>query len=167
MTGLYLISCTEISYKEPQPKGIKSLTKVPYKLQGKYAVTEDDKPVDTLVVTPNGYFLGKDEMAYLSDSLVLKFYKGHYFVNFRDQFAWYLRVLRQDKNGDLHYLEMIGPSGSDEEIKNFIAKLSTEIKVVETVIDDKPGYVIDPTPAELLRLIKKGFFKGQTFKRLN
>lgn len=160
-----LAACTEISYKEPQPKGIKSLDKVPVRLQGKYQVSENGA-VDTLIVIPTGYLIGNDELASLSDSLVLKYYKGYYFLSMRDNFAWYIRVIKQEKNGDINFLEMDGPSGSDEEIKKFIEKLSNDIRVAETEIDNKTCYVIDPTPKELLGLIKKGYFKQQTFSRL-
>lgn len=162
-----LAACTEISYKEPQPKGIKSLDKVPAKLQGSYQVSENGAVADTLLIIPTGYLIGKDELASLSDSLVLKYYKGYYFLSMRDNFAWYIRVIKQEKNGNINFLEMDGPSGNDEEITKFIEKLSKDVRVAETEIDNKTCYVIDPTPKELLGLIKKGYFKQQTFTRLN
>lgn len=165
LLGVALASCSEISYLEPQPKGIKALALIPEKLQGSFLVTEG-KETDTLWVSPAGYRIGKDDLAGLSDSLILKYYRGYYFLNFREGYAWYVRVIKRQKSGDLLFLEMDGLSGTDDEKKKFIDKLSTELKVVETLIDDKPGYVIDPEPKQLVKLIKKGYFKKSTFKKI-
>jgi len=164
--GLFLVSCTEISYKEPQPKGKKILSQIPGKLHGKYLLYEDGEPVDTLIVFNSGYKIGKDEVASLSDSIVLKYYKGYYFLNMRTDFAWYLRVIKQQKNGDMVYLEMEGVPANEEDEKKFIEKLSAETPVAQTVSDDKTYYVIDPSPKKLVELIQKGFFKEQTFTRI-
>jgi hypothetical protein len=164
--GLFLASCSEISYKEPQPRGIKALSQIPPKLQGNYLVT-DGEETDTLRVVQQGYTIGNDDEARLSDSLVLKYYKGYYFLSSRDDFAWYLRVTRRQKNGDLLYLELERIPENEEERKNFITKISAVIPVVETKIDDKTYFVIDPSPKQLIELIKKGYFKEQTFTRMN
>lgn len=164
--GLLFAACSEITYKEPQPRGIKSLNQVPAKLQGSYQINEEGETVDTLRVIESGYRLGKDDVASLSDSLILKYYKGYYFLNIRDKNAWYLRVIKLQKNGDMTYLEMPGIPDNEEEKKQFLSKLSADIKIIETEADDKKYYVIDPSPKMLLALIKKGHFKEQTFTRL-
>ena len=51
-----LISCKEITYKEPQPKGKKSLTEIPFSLQGKYLlIDENGIDKDTLYINRSGY----------------------------------------------------------------------------------------------------------------
>lgn len=164
--GLLCAACTEISYKEPQPKGVKPLFQVPTKLHGQYLIQEDGEATDTLVVFLSGYKLGGDDRAILSDSLVLKYYKGYYFLNSRDDLAWYLRIIRLNKNNDLIYFEMESIPEQEEERKKFLAKLSAELPVVETVVEGKTFYVIDPTPKELIGLIKKGYFKERRFTRI-
>ncbi|MBX2944355.1 MAG: hypothetical protein KF725_00875 [Cyclobacteriaceae bacterium] len=162
---IYLASCSEISYKEPQPKGIKSLAQVPAKLQGKYLIMEEGELADTLIVMPGGYKLGKDELAMLSDSLVMKHYKGYYFINLRNEFSWYLRVVKQQKNGDLLYLSM--PEVSHEyQGKKFRDQLAQEVTIVETEVDGKTFYLIDPSPKKLIQLIQKGYFNEQTFQKV-
>ncbi|MDH4057506.1 MAG: hypothetical protein OEU76_02020, partial [Cyclobacteriaceae bacterium] len=91
---------------------------------------------------------------------------GYYFLNMRTDFAWYLRVIKQQKNGDMVYLEMEGVPANEEDEKKFIEKLSAETPVAQTVSDDKTYYVIDPSPKKLVELIQKGFFKEQTFTRI-
>lgn len=163
---LFLIACSEISYKEPQPFGINPLSQTPEKLQGKYLVSDENENTDTLVIDKTGYYIGHDEMAFLSDSLVLKYYKGYYFVNFRENFAWYLRILKLQKNGDLLYLEMDAIPNTEEDKVKFIERLSVVIPVRETTMDDKTMHVIDPSKKKLIELIKKGYFKEQTFRRI-
>lgn len=153
--GIATIACTEIAYKEPQPKGIKSLSKIPIKLQGKYLMDKDtvylfDKGL-------RGKDQGKEEVLYLSDSTVLKEYKKLYFLSYRDGNVWLLRILKPKENGDLFFLEMGNVPDDETQKKIFIEKLSKEIKVIET----EGHYIIEPSPKKLQRLIKKGFFKEQ------
>ncbi len=161
-----LAACTEISYKEPQPKGIRVLPEIPRKLQGRYLIEENNEPVDTLYVEKFGYRLGKDEVASLSDSLVLKQYKGYYFLSSRNNYAWYLRILRIQKNGDLVFMEMKAFPRDDESISAYISELETVVPVVITEVDNETYYIIDPQPKQLLELIRKGFFKEVVFKRM-
>lgn len=162
----FLISCSEICYKEPQPKGIRPLTEIPGKLHGRYRVSDENGSADTLIIFNKGYRIGKDDVASLSDSLVLKYYKGYYFINIRDDVAWYLRVVKQEKNGDMRYMAM--PEATSE-YKGGIFKdvLARDIPVAETEVDGKKHYIIDPSPKKLLELIRKEYFNDQTFKKIN
>ncbi len=165
LLGILLIACTEISYKEPQPKGIKSLTEVPSKLHGTYLWQGD-----TITFFDKGFRV-KDKQAdflYLSDSIVLKKYKNHYFVSYREQHEWLIRVLKPQKNGNLLYLEMENVPENDDEKKIFIEKLSKETPVIKNTIDSVTHYMIDPSPKKLYTLVKKGFFKEKsTLKKIN
>ncbi|MBX2968846.1 MAG: hypothetical protein KF803_05720 [Cyclobacteriaceae bacterium] len=163
---LFLISCSEICYKEPQPKGVRPLTEIPGKLHGRYMVSDENGSVDTLIVFNKGYRIGKDDVASLSDSLVLKYHKGFYFINIRDDVAWYLRVVKQEKNGDIRYMAM--PEATSE-YKGGIFKdvLARDIPVAETEVDGKTHYIIDPSPKKLLELIRKEYFNDQTFKKID
>lgn len=160
-----LASCTEICYKEPQPRGVKPLTEIPARLHGRYLVNDENGSTDTLTVFNKGYRIGSDEVALLSDSLVLKQYKGFYCINIRDDVAWYLRVVKQEKNGDIRYLAM--PEATAE-YQGGIFKdvLSRDIPVAETEVEGKTHYLIDPAPKKLLELIRKGYFQDQTFKKI-
>lgn len=154
--GIALIACTEISYKEPQPKGIKSLTEVPSKLHGTYLWDGD-----TITFFDKGFRAKdkKEDFLYLSDSIVLKKYKNHYFVSYREHYEWLIRVLKPQKNGDLLYLEMENVPENDPDKKIFIEKLSKETPVIKNTVDSVTHYIIDPSPKKLYALIQKGFFK--------
>jgi hypothetical protein len=155
LAGLTLLACTEISYKEPQPKGIKYLESVPTKLHGTYLWEGD-----TVVFFDKGFRIKnkKEDVLYLSDSIALKKYKNHYFVNYREGYQWRLRVLKPLKNGDLMFLEMEDVPEDAAERKLFIEKLSIVTPVIETTVDSTKHFVIDPTAKELYTLIQKGYF---------
>lgn len=166
---LALTSCKEISFEKPQPEGRKALTVIPKSLQGKYLTREESGELskDTVVITANGYYFGyfdpvernhsndEYERGILSDTLVVKSYKGYYFLNMNERPEWLLRVIRQEKNGDLVYMTM---EEENVDFKDYLLKLSTQINIDSTVNETETLYQIDPTPSELIDLIKKGFF---------
>ena len=163
---LAFAACTEISFQEPQPKDKKSLTTVPPSLRGSYLLKDENGSVkDTLTVTARGYVVGhnRTEEASLSDSLILKYYKGYYFLNMNEKPEWFLRVLKQEKNGDLIYMDMDHDS---QNFNPFIARLSKEIRVDSLEVKGEKLYQIDPSPKQLISLIKKGFFKKTVLQKM-
>ena len=108
--GISFIACTEITFKEPQPKGIKALREFPGALQGRYIVRQDSASTifDTVYIEAIRYRINSiinegDWMnrGVLSDSLVLKNYKGFYYLNFYTDEQWIVRVFKQEKNGNV------------------------------------------------------------------
>lgn len=166
---LVVFACKEVSFENPQPEGRKALASVPRALQGKYlALTDEGIPSkDTVVITERGYRFGYFDVAersgkndryeegVLSDTLILKSYKGYYFLNLNEKPEWLLRVLRQEKNGDLIYMSL---QQKDTDFNDFLKKLSAEIRVDSIQKEDEMLYQIDPTPAMLMKLIHKGYF---------
>jgi PBP1b-binding outer membrane lipoprotein LpoB len=165
LLAIFLSGCTEVSYREPQPKGKRALSSVPKKLQGKYVVKDNDEK-DTLIVTSTGYIIASEQVQVpLSDSLVLKKYKGYYFINLNEDPEWLLRVFRREKNGDLIFMSMKVEGRSFNEM---LAEISKEVAVDSSTVNDETLYQIDPTPKQLLKLIRKGYF-GDTvrYTRIN
>lgn len=155
---LILFSCKEISFKQPQPRGKRVLKEIPSALVGSYLLTDDkDGSTDTLIVSSKGYLVASDKKGdQLGDSLVLKKYRGYYFVNINENPEWLLRVIKQEKNGDLVYMTM------DEEgtsFKDLLTKVSKEISIDSVEINGEKLYQIDPSPKQLTRLIEKGYFR--------
>jgi hypothetical protein len=164
---LSLVACKEISFKEPQPKGKKSLSQIPRDLLGSYLVVEekgaDNK--DTLVVTTKGYYVPSDSSnEELGDSLVLKKYKGYYFFNDNENPEWLLRVVKREPNGDLSYM-LLEPT--DKSFDEFLLALNNEIEIDSAEVNKKKLYQVDPSPKKLISLIEKGYFKKTiTLKKL-
>lgn len=169
LSGVTLIACNEICYKEPQPAGVKSLNEIPAKLHGTYFFDEEDG--DTVVIFKNGLRANnnkEEDVIYLSDSLVLKKYKSYYFFSHRDENEWNLRVLQIQKNGNLVMLMMRSVPKNENERKIFLENLSKETPVIETSVKNETHYIIDPSAKKLLSLIKKDFFNEKiTLVKLN
>jgi len=155
---LILFSCKEISFKETQPRGKKSLQAVPEKLYGTYLLAdENETSKDTLVVDAKGYLVVSDQKQnFLSDSLVLKYHKGYYFVNINEKPEWLLRVIRLEDNGDLTYMSM---DVEEAAFNTLVKKLSHDVQVDSLEVNGEKLYQIDPSPKQLMKLIKKGYFK--------
>lgn len=156
--GVSIIACTEITFKEPQPSGIKSLTEFPRSLHGNYIVPQDSgaEKFDTVYIESSRYRINtpsKDgewlNRGVLSDSLVLKHYKGFYFLNFNADDQWIIRVFRQEKNGNIVVYEI--NLSDDEKIKQLTEKFHPEIIKKE----NSTYYRIDPTPKSLLQFVKE------------
>jgi hypothetical protein len=174
---LCISSCKEITFENPQPEGKKSLTRLPKGLQGKYlVVTDDENPSrDTVIIDAMGYRFGyfdpseraarneEYEVGILSDTLVVKAYKGYYFFNLKEKTEWLLRVVRQEKNGDLRYMSL---DQKDADFNDYVNKLSLEIRIDSFQVDNSTIYRIDPTPSELIQLVDKGYFAESRLIRI-
>jgi hypothetical protein len=155
-----VVSCKEISFKESQPKGKRILSEMPQKLRGKYLLVEENgNNKDTLVITKQGYYVTGDSTTKgdLGDSLILKKYKGYYFFNDNENPEWLLRVVKQEANGDLSYMFM---DSGEKSFDEYLHDLNKEIQIDSFEVKGEKLYQIDPTPRQLLNLIKKGYFKN-------
>jgi hypothetical protein len=170
---LLLISCKEVSYKEAQPAGIESLKEVPPNLRGYFQAFDQTTGdfSDTLIIESWGYhmkdkkdkdWLGKGT---LSDTLVLKFYQNYYFVNFKFNDQWVLRLIRQNPNGSFEFLS-IDLQKDEGKKKDLLQKISKKLKVTEFKKKDDTFYQINPTPAQLMMLIKEGYFTGSKLQKV-
>lgn len=173
-----LLGCKEVSFKDAQPKGRKALTSIPKSMQGKYLVLTDEGTLskDTVVITEKGYRFGyfdpeeraakndEYEEGVLSDSMVLKSYKGYYFLSMNEDPEWILRVLKEEKNGDLLYMSL---EDKKLEFNDYLEKLSGEIRIDSMTTDKETLYQIDPDPNQLVDLIKKKFFSETRLIRIH
>lgn len=169
--AILLISCKEVSFREPQPAGVQPLANVPQALRGNYAGLNDKGEItDTLVIESWGYHLrdtnDKDWLGkgIISDSLVVKFYKDYYFVNFRTGDQWVLRLIRQKPDGSIEFLSI--PVGDDAKRKDILKKLSKRFTVKEVQRKDDTFYQINPTRDQLMQLIAEGLFEGKELRRI-
>jgi hypothetical protein len=155
---LAFFGCKEISFKEPQPRGKKSLSEVPEGLQGVYLLSDGNETAkDTLIVSEKGYLIVSDQkQKLLGDSLVLKQFKGYYFININENPEWLLRVIKREDNGDLTYMSM---DVEEDSFNDLLRRLSKEVLIDSIQMEGEKLYQIDPKPSQLLKLIKKGFFK--------
>ena len=169
--SLLLYSCKEVSFREPQPVGVSVLKEVPATLQGQYySYDQNGEKADTLIIETWGYhFKDKDDKDWLgrgvlSDSLVLKFYQDYYFVNFKSGDQWVLRLIKQKPSGSVEFLSI--DIQDDSKRKEMLKKLSRKVKFAEVKKKDDTFYQINPTPAQLMELIKEGYFTGTELRKV-
>jgi len=169
---LMLYSCKEVSFTDAQPAGVTALTEIPTELKGKYLIVNKatGEKNDSLIIESWGYRLkDKDDKDWLgkgtlSDSLVVKFYKDYYFINFRSGNQWVLRLVKKKPSGDLEFLSI--DIQDDARRKGLVKKLSNRFTLKEIKKGDDVFYQINPTPAQLLQLIKEGYFTGSVLKKI-
>jgi hypothetical protein len=77
--SIFLFSCTEIIFEEPQPSGAKSLKSIPKELQGSFSFLILNE--ETLMEIGDNYITGEDDKAFLSDSLIINKLGNLYIVN--------------------------------------------------------------------------------------
>ncbi len=167
-----LYSCKEVSFKEPQPAGIPALKEVPAPLRGTY-LARDQKTgdqSDTLIIESWGYhFLDKNDKDWLgrgviSDTLVVKVYENYYFVNFKSNNQWVLRLIKQKPSGSIEFLSI--DIQEEPKRKEILKSISKKMKITEVEKNGDTYYQISPTPAQLMALIKEGYFTGPELQRI-
>ena len=170
--ALLLVSCKEVSFKVPQPVGIKPLNEIPKGLQGNYIAVDQltGEESDTLIIESWGcHFKGKIDKDWLgrgqlSDSLVVKFYKDYYFVNFKSGDQWVLRLIHQKSHGGIEFLSI--DIQDETKRKEILKTISKEMNIKEIHKDEDTFYQIAPTRSQLMDLIKQGLFTGSELSKI-
>jgi hypothetical protein len=168
-----LYSCKEVTFTEAQPKGSEALNEVPPLLRGTYQTVDQTTGdfSDTLIIESWGYrFKDKNEKDWLtrgtlSDTLVVKFYQNYYFVNFKSHGQWVLRLIQQEPSGAIRFLSI--DLKDEKKRKEILKKLGKKIGIKETKTkEDDTFYQINPTPEQLMSLIKEGYFTGDKLNKI-
>ena len=167
-----LYSCKEVTFREAQPAGIAQLKEIPLTLRGVYHSYDKQtgETGDTLILESWGYhFKDKEDNDWLgkgtlSDSLVVKFYENHYFVNFKEGNQWVLRLVREKSPGVLEFMSI--DIQDDSKRREMLRKLSRKMPVKEIQRNEETFYQINPTPSQLISLIKEGYFTGVELRKI-
>lgn len=165
-------SCNEVTFHEPQPSGIAPLKSIPSALQGQYSTRDKTTGEigDTLIIESWGYhFKDTNDKAWLgsgriSDTLVVKFYQNYYFVNFKEGDQWVLRIVKEKSPGVLDFLSI--DIQDDANRKEMLKRISRKIPVKEVKKIDDTFYQIKPTQAQLMTLIREGYFTGIELRKM-
>ena len=170
--SLLLYSCKEVTFTQPQPAGIVPLKEIPIGLHGNYQTydRQTGETGDTLIIESWGYHFKDTEdkdwlgRGTLSDSLVIKFYKSYYFVNFKDGDQWVLRLVKEKSPGVLEFMSI--DIQDDSKRREMLRKISKKMTVKEIRKGDDTFYQINPTPAQLITLIDEGYFSGVELRKM-
>jgi hypothetical protein len=170
--SLLLYSCNEVTFHEPQPAGVTALKSIPLTLQGQYSTRDKSTGEigDTLIIESWGYhFKDTDNKDWLgsgrlSDTLVVKYYQNYYFVNFKEGDQWVLRLVKEKSHGRLEFMSI--DLQDEAKRKEILKKISKKIPVKEIKKNDDTFYQVKPTQAQLMTLIKDGYFSGIELRKM-
>jgi hypothetical protein len=154
---VFLISCTNIYFENPQPAGQENLREFPKKLLGTYV---DSEKGDTVVtVLPDGISLslnGNDVKIPLSEKTILRNYKSFYFLNLKQEedSLWTVYIVKPAKKKTLDLYDF-----STEQAQ--LEKLSaiTEVKKKIKEGQDSPLLTINPDIAGMDQILESGLLK--------
>ena len=147
---LSLPACVTVGFEQPQPRGKKSLDAFPSSLLGMYDDIPNGQDAE-LIIRENSVFINDDEIGnegdiYLSDSLVLKKFKGYYIANYRDTDCecWMIQPFTQDED----QLVLFDLSLDSDEAKKILPNFTRNIR------KDGDSFIIDPNRRALKRMLK-------------
>jgi len=150
-----MVACNMVRVEVPQPNGVQNLTKISDKLTGMFIGSDHD----TLMVDV-GWFSFKSTKGdmnvdlKLSDSTVIRQYKGYYFLSNQEADGWNV-VAMEPKSGDRVTLLMLYVDNADR-----LARIQKIVKLREKKRDGETDcYLANPTKEELIKLLEQGLFE--------
>jgi hypothetical protein len=160
-----MTSCDQVIFPEPQPPKVNPLTEIPESLRGAFV----DEDGDTLFVRHHHFSYYDDlvEMTdiYLSDSAVLKSYKGRFYYSARIRLQgeqyWLCYILLPAEYGfDLYTMD------PDDIVK--LAKLQDITSKIGDIKDgDAEYYLFDPKRKHYKKIISDSVFtKMISFRKI-
>ena len=139
---LFLASCTNVVFVSPQPEYIDALTDIPEKYHGIYEFEDSTINKDSYLVTDSsvGEFV-------LGDSLIVKQRGSYFYLNFFEENAYTVYVVRITHALNYENIEMLFPNIYDENAYLFNILSIEEIKTYEdkdkSMLKSRPDYLID------------------------
>lgn len=152
----FFTSCSMVYFEEPQPAGKKNIDELPKKLHGAF-MSQNDDGTKLVINKDQIHYFHADEKEInlkLNKNLIVKKYKGEYYVNVKDEdnhyWGLYLLVPAGKK------LIMKSSSLNDDNLEKF--QTITNIKAYHSPEKDVKEYILNPTLKQLKNLMKDGFF---------
>ena len=162
---VFISSCVEVKFEQPQPAGTEAEKVFPADLQGTYI----DENNDTLIVNDVTYRFGTGKTIFngggeLSENLILKKYKKYYFLSEKNDSLWNIIVVKLKNKNDLKVFIIDGENKEKiEELKKI-----TNVKEIFNSDGEIDSYIINPSKKELKRMLRKKIFTEiGTFKKIS
>ncbi|MDX2246403.1 MAG: hypothetical protein SF052_06495 [Bacteroidia bacterium] len=172
---VFITSCITVQFTQPQPEGKPALTSFPEEFRGTYLMTEpgDCSNTDSLVIFAEGFLsisqtgdsvsppTFERQKSFLSDSLVLKFYKGEYYLNVLDkeEKTYSVLLLKKERNGDC----VVWMINAEKEIET-LRRFTSDIEEVVNTEGKTDYYIANPSAKELSRFVESGGFQGLLYR---
>ncbi|MGE5355913.1 MAG: hypothetical protein ACM3PT_06705 [Deltaproteobacteria bacterium] len=173
-------SCVAVVFKTAQPQNSKSLPSFPKELLGTFV----DEEADTVIVTECCFEYGNDNSVFSQNidslskgTLELTRFDEFYILNQKDETGWFVLLIKPGKNSfSAYFIDMDSLkseiTSNDDDMKSekiIIEKIKkiTPVQKINPQDRDNHFYLINPTPDQLRKLIKGGFFvKVNEFKKI-
>lgn len=152
---LFLSSCVEVGFRNPQPLKGRVLKEIPDEIIAFY--TEQDKDSSD---NDSGFKLtdlgaNLDEIGTLSENTIMKYWKGRYFLNQKEDSLWYIIMIVPAKNGAYETFKM---DGSNEKTVNLLKDI-THVDEIYSKEGELELVIIDPDKSEFKKIMKSGAFE--------
>ena len=165
--ALIISSCTTVAFVKPMPLAGEELSEFPAEFVGEFL---DTKTKDTIKVTKQSVYLGKDMDYILGDKAKLKVHEDYYILSLKsdkeNENNWGVFPFRIENGSIIVYFIVMENDEKDEaESKSFkeqkIKDLNS-VSLVKTTVDRKnkvDNYIINPTDEEFKKLFEIGLFQ--------
>lgn len=153
---LFLASCVEVGFKNPQPSKGTSLTEIPEEMIAFYSGSKSDSTTENKNgLSINDYYDKDDLDKSLSESTILKKWKGNYFLNQQEENLWHIIMIKPIANGNF---ETYNLDGSNEKTIALLKEI-TDVKEVFDEDGELDSIVLDPSLKEFKKIVKSGAFE--------
>ncbi len=147
---LLLSSCVEVGFKHPQPSKGKSLSEVPKEIIDFYSDIKSDSTSGNIKDLYNADDFDKS----LSETTILKKWKGKYFLNEKEDSLWHIIMIVPVANNKFDTYRL---DGDDEQTQKKLNRI-TEVEEIRSEDGELEHLILDPTNREFNKIVKSGAF---------
>ena len=167
--ALLVVACDPVLFEEPQPRKVKTISEIPEAMHGVYYANDGDSLIigEKFIVYILDAIIDRKPV-YLSDSTILKYYKGRYFLNLwydvDDEHYWDLYLIDFVEDSNILNVYTMDPG---DIVK--LAKLQEITSKVRDLEDDEGDeyYLFAPKKKHYKKIIADSVFtKMISFNRV-
>ena len=146
-----LSSCVEVGFKHTQPSKANNLSEIPKEMIDFYANKKSDSASGGI----NDLYNSDDFDTSLSETTILKKWKGKYFLNQKEDGLWHVFMIVPVSNDKFETYQLDG--GNENTVE--LLKRITEVEEVFSDDGELESLILDPTNREFKKIIKSGAFE--------
>lgn len=153
-TLLFLIllsSCVEVGFKHPQPTKAHNLNEIPKEMIDFYSNQKSDSSSNGI----HELYNSDDFDASLSETTILKKWKGKYFLNQKEDGLWHVFMIVPLSDNRYETYQLDG--GNEQTV--VLLKNITEVEEIFSDDGELESLILDPTNREFKKIIKSGAFE--------
>ena len=146
-----LSSCVEVGFKNPQPLKARNLEEIPKEMLDFYTNQKKDSTENSIT----DLYSVDDFDATLSETTILKKWKGNYFLNQKENDLWHVFMIVPSSNNMYETYQL---DGGNEKTVSLLKKI-TEVEEVFSDDGELKSLILDPSHREFKKIVKSGAFE--------